>query len=102
MGRVPPLFVITFDENLILTSAHMSNVKLLYLMCRFSLIVGFIVVMTVANCFAQNAATQNLDPKVFDSFLGTYRFPSGELIVIGRSQRRLYSYFPSSGVARGL
>src|SRR5882672_1135612 len=80
----------------------MSNVKLLYLMCRFSLIVGFIVVMTVANCFAQNAATQNLDPKVFDSFLGTYRFPSGELIVIGRSQRRLYFYFPSSGVARGL
>ena len=80
----------------------MASIKLLFLMCKFSFIVAFIAVLPIANCMAQSVADQNLNPKTFDSFLGTYRFSSGELIVIGRSQRRLYFYFPSSGVARGL
>jgi dienelactone hydrolase len=39
-----------------------------------------------------------LDGKIYDRFLGSYQFPSGDLIVIGRSSRALYYY--ESGTRR--
>ena len=81
---------------------NITNLRLLYLMRKSSLVAALIFVLPVAACFAQTPADQNLDPNKFDAFLGTYRFSSGDLIIIGRSQRRLYFYFPSTGIARGL
>lgn len=48
------------------------------------------------------AADPKLDPKIFDAYLGSYRLPSGRLIVIGRTERRLYAYEPGSERIRGL
>jgi len=73
-----------------------------FLMLKSYVLVVLILLLLITSCFGQQAADYNLDPKKFDAFLGTYRFSSGELIVVGRSQRRLYFYFPSSGIARGL
>jgi hypothetical protein len=50
----------------------------------------------------QQASDAKLDPNVFDRFLGAYQFPSGHLLVVGRTERRLYVYEPQSGHLRGL
>jgi hypothetical protein len=53
--------------------------------------------------FAQEPAPDaKLDPVVFDSYLGTYQFPSGRLLVIARTERRLHAYEPDNGRMRGL
>ncbi|HEX8176528.1 MAG TPA: alpha/beta fold hydrolase [Pyrinomonadaceae bacterium] len=57
------------------------------------------LVMTNA---AQQPTFKPLDPKIYEPYLGTYQLSSGELIVIGRSVRRLYYYEPHTGRARGL
>ena len=68
-----------------------------------SLSIGcFLVISGFISLCAQPSADLKLDPNVFDRFLGTYRFSSGDVIVIGRSQRRLYFYEPATGLARGL
>jgi pimeloyl-ACP methyl ester carboxylesterase len=57
----------------------------------------------VIICIAQQPTDfVPLDPKIYDQFLGDYQLPSGELIVISRSQRRFYSYEPLTGRSRGL
>lgn len=61
-----------------------------------------ILLLILASCFAHESNQQNLNAAIFNSFLGTYRFPSGKLIVVGRSLRRLYFYEPTGGLARGL
>lgn len=43
-----------------------------------------------------------LDPAIFDPYLGTYQLPSGRLLVVARTERRLYAYEPDSGRLRGL
>lgn len=48
------------------------------------------------------AEDPKLDPKIYDPYLGTYELPSGELIAIGRTERRLYLHEPKSGRIRGL
>lgn len=53
-------------------------------------------------CVAQQSNDAKLDPKIYDAFLGTYRLASGELISIGRTERRLYYFEPRSGHIRGL
>lgn len=53
-------------------------------------------------CAAQQANEAKLDPKIYDPFLGTYRTTSGDLISIGRTERRLYYFEPRSGHIRGL
>ena len=53
-------------------------------------------------CMAQEKPPAKLDPKVFDPFLGTYQSPSNELIVIARTERRLYFYEPQTGRIRSL
>ena len=61
-----------------------------------------ILLLLFASCFAIESNLQNLDPAIFNALLGTYRFSSGELIVVGRSLRRLYFYEPTSGLTLGL
>jgi pimeloyl-ACP methyl ester carboxylesterase len=56
----------------------------------------------VMTCLGQQPTFKKLDPKIYEPYLGTYQFSSGELIVIGRSVRRLYYFDPQSGRARGL
>jgi pimeloyl-ACP methyl ester carboxylesterase len=51
---------------------------------------------------AQQAIETKLDPKIYDPFLGSYRTGSGELVSIGRTERRLYYFEPRSGIIRGL
>lgn len=51
---------------------------------------------------AQQGNDAKLDPKIYDPFLGTYRTVSGELISIGRTERRLYYLEPLTGKIRGL
>ena len=51
---------------------------------------------------AQQPSSRKLDPKVYEPYLGTYQLGSNELIVIGRSVRRLISYEPRTGRLRGL
>jgi hypothetical protein len=66
--------------------------------------------MTLALCLtgalallAQDpAAPPKLDPKISDRYLGTYELPSGQLLVIARTERRLYLYEPGSEQIRGL
>ncbi|HVG34125.1 MAG TPA: alpha/beta fold hydrolase [Pyrinomonadaceae bacterium] len=54
-------------------------------------------------CRAQQPAPlPKLDPKVYDPYLGAYQLPSDELIVIGRTERRLYLHEPRTGRVRGL
>lgn len=50
----------------------------------------------------QQPTFKKLDPKIYESYLGTYQFSSGELIIIGRSVRRLFFFEPGTGRARGL
>lgn len=56
----------------------------------------------VVTSVGQQATFKKLDPKIYEPYLGTYQFSSGELIVIGRSVRRLFTYDPQTGRARGL
>lgn len=56
----------------------------------------------VLSCVGQQPTFKKLDPKIYEPYLGTYQFSSGELIVIGRSVRRLFFYDPQTGRARGL
>jgi alpha/beta superfamily hydrolase len=51
---------------------------------------------------AQQPDNDKLDPKTYDSYLGAYQLRSGKLVIIGRSQRRLFYYEPDTGLARGL
>lgn len=60
------------------------------------------VVVTALAVAQQPAPDTKLDPAIFDSYLGTYQFPSGRLLVVGRTERRLYAYEPSTGRLRGL
>lgn len=56
-----------------------------------------------SSSFAQQQAPlPPLDPHTFDAYLGTYQLPSGRLIVVARSERRLYVYEPGSERMRGL
>ena len=55
-----------------------------------------------ATCAAQQSTDVKLDPKIYDPFLGTYQLASGELISIGRTERRLYYFEPRSGHIRAL
>ncbi|HKR62188.1 MAG TPA: alpha/beta fold hydrolase [Thermoanaerobaculia bacterium] len=48
------------------------------------------------------APLPKLDPATFDPYLGTYRFASGRLLVIGRTERRLYAYEPGTERVRAL
>ena len=63
------------------------------------LLSSFAVIMT---CGAQQPPFKRLVPKTYEPYLGTYQLNSGELIVIGRSVRRLISYEPRTGRIRGL
>jgi uncharacterized protein len=56
----------------------------------------------VIICRAQQPPPAKLDPKVYDPYLGSYQLASKELIVIGRTERRLYLYEPRTGRIRGL
>ena len=56
----------------------------------------------IVNGAAQQTPVKKLDPKIYEPYLGTYQLSSGELIVIGRSVRRLHYYEPHTGRARGL
>jgi pimeloyl-ACP methyl ester carboxylesterase len=56
--------------------------------------------VTIAG--AQQPAAKTLDPKIYEPYLGTYRLSSGELVVIGRSVRRLIYLEPATGNIRGL
>lgn len=54
-------------------------------------------------CHAQQPAPlPKLDPKVYDPYLGAYQLASNELIVIGRTERRLYLHEPQTGRVRAL
>jgi pimeloyl-ACP methyl ester carboxylesterase len=53
-------------------------------------------------CNAQQTPLPLLDPKIYDQYLGTYQLAPHEFIVIGRTERRLYSYEPQTGRVRGL
>ena len=72
-------------------------------------IYSFLVILTLVlsaalspHSAAQSPTDEKLDPKIYDSYLGPYRLASGRLVVIGRSQRRLYYYEPDTGLTRGL
>jgi dienelactone hydrolase len=54
------------------------------------------------TCKAQPPPPAKLDPKIYDQYLGSYQLSPSELIVIGRTERRLYLYEPQTGRARGL
>lgn len=59
--------------------------------------------LALVNSVAQQPPTfKPLNPKTYEPYLGTFQFSSGELIVIGRSVRRLMSYEPATGRIRGL
>jgi pimeloyl-ACP methyl ester carboxylesterase len=64
--------------------------------------VFLLIIASVINGAAQQQPPKRLDPKVYEPYLGTYQTKSGELIVIGRSVRRLISYEPRTGRIRGL
>jgi pimeloyl-ACP methyl ester carboxylesterase len=71
-----------------------------------SLVFTAIILCCVSSFAVPGAAQQGddakLDPKIYDPFLGTYRTASGDLISIGRTERRLYYLEPLSGNIRGL
>ena len=50
----------------------------------------------------QPSPPPKLDPETFDPYLGAYEFPSGRLMIIARTDRRLYAYEPGSERLRGL
>ena len=62
----------------------------------------FSVIFAVATAAQQPTPPTKLDPTLFDRYLGTYEFPSGRLLVIARTERRLYAYEPGSEQIRGL
>jgi len=68
-------------------------ITLALLFCSSSLMIGRA---------QQPAPLPKLDPKVYDPYLGAYQLPSNELIVIGRTERRLYLHEPRTGRVRGL
>ena len=57
--------------------------------------------MTITRV-SQSANDPKLDSNIYDPFLGTYQLTSGDLISIGRTERRLYYFEPRSGHLRGL
>jgi pimeloyl-ACP methyl ester carboxylesterase len=63
------------------------------------LLYSFAVVRSAGQ---QPPTFKQLDPKIYEAYLGTYQLNSGELIVIGRSVRRLMFYEPATGRIRGL
>lgn len=70
----------------------------------FSFIVNLSLILSAAGAptFAQKPLDDKLDPRAYDSYLGAYQLRSGKLIIIGRSQRRLFCYEPDTGLTRGL
>lgn len=48
------------------------------------------------------SAGESLNPRIFDPLLGTYQFESGRLLVVARTERRLYAFEPDTGRLRGL
>ncbi len=56
----------------------------------------------VNACLAQQSPPPKLDPQIYDTYLGSYRLASNDLIVIGRTERRLYFYEPRTRRVRGL
>lgn len=54
------------------------------------------------HCAPQQSNAVKLDPNIYDAFLGTYQLASGEIISIGRTERRLYYLEPRSGQIRSL
>jgi alpha/beta superfamily hydrolase len=49
-----------------------------------------------------NYKNEILNPAFFDRFLGDYMTPDKEVIVIGRSQKKLFVYFEKTRIYRGL
>ena len=70
--------------------------------CLSTAITSWCVCASAVPCAAQQAGDSTLDPKIYDSFLGAYRTRPGELVSIGRTERRLYYFEPRSGIIRGL
>ena len=67
------------------------------------LLLAFISVLIFnSSIVGQQPTDPKLDPKTFESYLGTYQLGSEELITIGRTERRLYYFEPQSGQIRGL
>jgi pimeloyl-ACP methyl ester carboxylesterase len=62
----------------------------------------FWIIALAIICNAQQSPLPLLDAKIYDQYLGTYQLAPNEFIVIGRSERRLYSYEPQTGRVRGL
>jgi dienelactone hydrolase len=60
------------------------------------------VIALAAIVLGQQPTFKKLDPKTYEPYLGSYQFDSGELVVIGRSVRRLFYFEPRTGRARGL
>jgi dienelactone hydrolase len=68
-------------------------------------IIGKVLLCSIAlvtTTSSQQTSFKKLDPKVYEPYLGTYQLGSSELIVIGRSVRRLFFFDPRTGSARGL
>jgi pimeloyl-ACP methyl ester carboxylesterase len=70
----------------------------------FAFIIAFSLILSGAGgrVHVPQSADDKLSPKVYDSYLGAYQLRSGKLIIIGRSQRRLFCYEPDTGLTRGL
>jgi pimeloyl-ACP methyl ester carboxylesterase len=66
---------------------------------KFALACFFVAAAVFAQ---QPAPPPKLDPAIFDRYLGTYQLSSGRLLVIARTERRLYAYEPGSERLRGL
>lgn len=68
------------------------------------LIVAIVCSLTCSHAILAQQPTPlpKLDPKTFDAYLGTYQLSSGRMIVIGRTERRLYAYEPGNERIRGL
>lgn len=69
---------------------------------RFAIACAYSLIWSCAILAQPAEPPPKLDPKIFDSYLGTYEFPSGRLMVIARTERRLYAYEPGSERLRGL
>lgn len=66
------------------------------------LLIAFHLSLFATVATAQQPAPAKLDPQTYDPYLGAYTLASGDLIVIGRTERRLYSHEPRTGRVRGL
>jgi pimeloyl-ACP methyl ester carboxylesterase len=69
---------------------------------RRSLAFVCLFILNGAMLAQQPAPLPKLDAVTFDPYLGTYELPSGRLLVIARTERRLYAYEPGSERIRGL